>query len=260
MPFIAASLHGPVFDPKRCRTSLVFWWGGWVPMPTHTHPYPSIPHPYPSNGGSENPKDLQFLKPGAVAVPRVEPLARWPTVCDELALYGPAEGASRDHEETTGYVQQWKTLNHLNPYWSIIVLHFYMTNNLGLGTRVHCMLFCTFSVLHGADHADPMPSDSCGILRPQGLKLASDSEMECFDQLSPRSQRRWAWNGRSVAMLLDVTGKPHLKQRTRCYWELTESRSASWISWIFSSWRWADLFSATKKTYKHHKITGGLSL
>jgi hypothetical protein len=192
-------------DAGRFITILVGW------MSANANPYPSIPIHTPSiiPSCSENPKDLQFLKPGAVAVPRVEPLARWPTVCDELALYGPAEGASRDHDETNGYVQQWKTLNHLNPYWSIIVLHFYMTNNLGLGTRVHCMMFCTFSVLHGADHADPIPSDSCGILRPQGLKLASDSEMECFDQLSPRSQRRWA-------MLLDVTGKPHLKQRTSC--------------------------------------------
>jgi len=183
-------------DAGRIITILLGWMSAnanpYPSIPIHTHPYPSIPHPYPSNGGCENPKDLQFLKPGPVAVPRVEPLARWPTVCDELALYGQAEGASRDHEETTGYVQQWKTLNHLNPYWSIIVLHFYMTNNLGLGTRVHCMMFCTFSVLHGADYANPIPSDSCGILRPQGLKLASDSEMECFDQLSPRSQRRWA--------------------------------------------------------------------
>ncbi|CAL1145318.1 unnamed protein product, partial [Cladocopium goreaui] len=42
--------------------------------------------------------------------------------------------------------------------------------------------------------------------RRKGLKLASDSEMECFDQLSPRSQRRWAVE--KLVAAYEAAGRP----------------------------------------------------
>ena len=195
-------IHIYVYIYIHIYISLLFWWGGWVPMPTHTHPYPSIPIHTPSI-----PIQWGFRKPQRPAI--FEARSR---CCSTSGAFGSVANSlwwtgalrpggrceprpRRNHWDPLGMFSNGKPLmlNHLNPYWSIIVLHFYMTNNLGLGTRVHCMMFCTFSVLHGADHADRIPSDSCGILQPQGLKLASDSEMEFFDQLSPRSQRRWAF-------------------------------------------------------------------
>ena len=61
------------------------------------------------------------------------------------------------------------------------------------------LMFYTFLSFMGQIMLKRSQSDSCsaGIqlafcVWPQGLKLTSDSEMECFDQLSPRSQQRWA--------------------------------------------------------------------